>query len=546
MNQRPNLPKNPLRRDGVSQGQRLTLALSPDGADTAQVDEHGLADFLVLAYKLSEQVCYHNLPDSNAAAGSTSNASADENWQDFFKFYTPVQIALISKIQTQTIKQEYDDLLKSFLSVRNDGDSSKRIPELKCILEFWKLKILQPIQTWYEVLETYTPLRSIIKGLVNTNLAEAITQILSFERSHPSGEGSFYPYFIEAFGLTITTEQINALPLAPSLFSSTIRDDLDGIFQSLFQVYRQIIGQAPSYLRTSLSARRDHPPHLALYVAMLDVLQPARDDLNRMTQRHLDFFYRQVLALPARPATPDYAHLLFELVKPQREYRLAAGTRFKAGKDATGTELFYALDQDVVDHKATIASLKGLFLESTEFPENTPTNIGRLLISPVANSADGLGGEFSKEQAVKAWLPFGGPRIPSSQTAQSDSLPTPQGIPAQLGVAIASDVLLLQEGERTITLMLTLESVFESPEGLDLTNAFEIYLSGEKEWILAQAKASSEDESPAYIYAVTWNAENSALEIVVKLTAEVDPVLPYDTNNPIPFDPDTPNLPLTL
>ncbi|NEQ54474.1 MAG: hypothetical protein F6K11_30810, partial [Leptolyngbya sp. SIO3F4] len=551
MNQRPNLPKNPLRRDGVSQRQRLTMALSPDAASAAQVDERSLADFLVLAYRLSEQVHYYKLPTSGA--GVSANAtSADGHWQDFFGGYTPVQIALISKTQTQNVKQRYDGFLKTFLSVRS---SDRNCEHLICILKCWKTGILQPIQTWYEGLESYTPLRSVIKGLVNTNLTEAIVQILSFEQLCPSGEGDFYSPFIKTFGLPITLEQSNTPPEAPPLSSSTIRDDLDGIFQSLFQVYRQIINQAPNYLEASLSDRRDHPPHLALYVAMLDVLQPARDDLNRMTQRHLDFFYRQVLALPARPATPDYAHLLFELVKPQREYKLAAGTRFKAGKDETGVELFYALDQDVVVHKATIASLKGLFLESKEFPTGIPTDIRRLLASPVANSADGLGEEFPKEQAVKAWIPFGGPRDSTSQTAQSNLstlFQTSQGVPAQLGVAIASDVLLLQEGDRTITLALTLESVFESPENLDtLENAFEIYLSGEKEWIPAKAQTSSESSpAPAFIESAKWDkndsSSNATLTIVVTLTAEVDPVLPYDTNNPIPFDPEVPNLPLTL
>ena len=539
MSQRPNLPKNPLRRAGVSQRQRLTSALSPNGANAVQVDERNLADFLVLAHRLSPQVRYHRLP------GAAAPASADDHWQGFFEAYTPVQIALISKTQTRTVKREYDGLLGLFLKEDVQGQKEER---LRDILLLWQTEILKPIDTWYKGLESYTPLRSVIKGLINTNLTETIALILSFEQAHPSGQVDFYLPFIDAFGLPLTPAAVNMPPLAPSLFSPTIRDDLDGIFQSLFQVYRQIIDQAPSYLATSLSARRDHPPHLALYIAMLDVLQPARDDLNRMTQRHLDFFYRRVLALPARPATPDYVHLLFELVKPQRDYKLAAGTRFKAGKDATGVELFYSLDQDIVIHKATIASLKGLFLESKEFPENIPTNVVKLLTSPVANSADGLGAEFPKEQAVKAWLPFGGPRVSPSQAAAVS-----QGNAAQLGVAISSDILLLQEDTRTITLELTLGSVFQSPKNLDtLKNAFEVYLSGEKEWIVAKASASSESPAaPAVIKSVTWEQEDETsidaiLEIVVTLAAEVDPVLPYDTNNPIPFDPDTPNLPLTL
>ena len=597
MNQRPNLQKNPLRRDGVSQRQRLTPALSPDKLNAAQVDERDLADFLVLAYRLSEQVYYYNIPGTQLSNSSSNravnNLSAfslsslqDGDWRDFFEDYAPVQIALISKIRPQAVKCSYDKLFNSFLK---QPSCNTLVP----ILTLWRTSILMPVHLWYQTLGTYTPFRATIKDLVNTNLGEPINQIIALEQvcepekiiTRParltllvlwwkwyvtlqrdrSTNPALKPTLLDRCWLTSLVyvlipnfyevfKELFQLPLVPELgaLSSDVfftleadsHREIDGIFQVLFQVYRQIIHQAPTYLDASLGDRRDHPPHLALYVAMLDVLQPARDDLNRITQRHLDFFYRQVLALPGRPATPDYAHLLFELAKPQREYKLAAGTRFKAGKDATGVELFYALDQDMVVHKASIASLRGLFLESSQFPSKVPADLKRLLASPVANSFDGQGEAFPKEQAIKAWLPFGGPRIQTSSTQGTSEQPDIQGIPAQLGVAIASDVLLLQEGVRTITLVLSLDSIFQPLDGLDLKQAFVIYLSGEKDWILAQAV--SDDESPAMIESATWDGSNSTLVITVRLTAEVDPILPYDPSNPIPFQPDTPNLSLTL
>mgnify|MGYP001791504606 CR=1 FL=1 len=163
------------------------------------------------------------------------------------------------------------------------------------------------------------------------------------------------------------------------------------------------------------------------------------------------------------------------------------------------------------------------------------------MASPIANSADGHGEAFSKEQTIKAWLPFGGPRTSNSQPAQLDDAQLSQGSPVSLGVAIASDVLLLQEGQRTITLLLSVSGIFESLEGLDLRKAFNIYLSGDKEWILAAA-----DDSSAYIESAEWNNSDSVLTIVGVLTAAVDPVLPYDPSVPIPFNPDVPNQPLAL
>ena len=161
MNNRTDLPKNPLRRAGVSQRQRLTPALAPDQPQAAQVDERKLADFLVLAHRLSKQVNYYKVPERRASAPlenglvenrledrpTTYNRSdalaslQDGDWQDFFAGYAPVQIALISKLRPQSVKHDYDKLLGSFLK-QPDGTT------LTPILNFWRACILKPIQDW--------------------------------------------------------------------------------------------------------------------------------------------------------------------------------------------------------------------------------------------------------------------------------------------------------------------------------------------------------------------------------------------------------------
>ena len=147
MNIRREPPKNPLMRDGVSQGQRQVPALSPD---YVKVDEGDLADFLVFAY------------------------TQYDNWQDFF-VSTPVQIALISKTRPDKFKDDYTKNLDIFLKNR----SLEKPETLKPILATWR-QVLQQIKQWYEKLEPYTKLKSVIKGLVKTNLIEALKRIQSF------------------------------------------------------------------------------------------------------------------------------------------------------------------------------------------------------------------------------------------------------------------------------------------------------------------------------------------------------------------------------
>ncbi|NEP60336.1 MAG: hypothetical protein F6K31_25590, partial [Symploca sp. SIO2G7] len=447
---------NPLSRDGVSQRQRQLEALS---TDYVQLDERGLADFLVFAHGLAQQVNYYNLDNQLA-----------ENWQSLFASSTPVQIALISKTRPQILNQRYQQQLETFL----DDQSS---PALGEILLTWA-RLLGQIQAWYQDLQPYTPLRAIIRGLVKTNLGDLLNQMRAIEAAYETEAGqratpeNFYTTFAAVFALSLATVTADDSPLTGTRFQ--VRSGLDAIFQRLFQNYRQIIQLAPQYLVSSLTARADHPPHLALYIAFLEVMKPVQADLNRMTQRHLDFFYEKVLQLPRRDAQPDHVHLLFELAKFQPGYGLNADSRVKAGKDATGVALFYRLDQDVVLDNAQITSLKGLFLDSRS---NDLSLITGLYESPMANSADGRGAEFPKDQVVNAWRPFG--------DRSRDR--------AKVGLAIASPSLLLTEGQRTVTVEFTLTNLkpgVQVPPS-QLPALFNVSFSGEKDWIIATISANS-------------------------------------------------------
>jgi hypothetical protein len=438
---------NQLIRDGISQRQRKVTALSPD---FVKVDEWDLADFLVFADRLSQQIIYYK------ASGQLDDNQPEGDWQEFFKGSTPVQIALISKTQSAIIRDKYNQQLQIFLFDRTPTN-------LAAIVATWQ-DIFQQIQDWYQGLAVDTPLQAIIKGLVQTNLQQPFLQIQAWElQSGQNPRQQFNSNFARVFELSSAP-----IPSIQSIDARVeLRVELDAVFQVLFQNYRQVILLAPAYLMPSLADRQDLPPHLALYLGFWEVLKPARDDLNRMTQRHLDFFYRRVLRLPEKSATPDLAHLIFELAKFQSEYKLDRDTAFKAGKDAQGVELFYQLNQEILVHQAQIVSLKGLFLASLKTGKVQPTNITGLYSSPVVNSADGQGKEFPKEQLVKAWQAFGNIDRPD----------------AQIGLAIASDIFYLQEGTRIVVLKMTFNRVPIGLQSSDLSKIFKVDFSGKKDWI---------------------------------------------------------------
>lgn len=525
--------KNPLVRDGTAQQQRQMAALSPD---FVQVDETDLADFLVFAYEMSQRVIHYD--EQNQVTG---------DWRDFFERSIPVQLALISKTRPEAVQNHYNQALKAFLAqwaiapAAASFATEPRLDYLEKILDIYA-ELLEVLHTWDEGLTDGTFLKTVLHTSVKTNLLQPSRRIAWLEqgvfiqcasrretilRRYEAG----YQRFAQSFGIA-------ALKQAPSYHPSQADDsssfhlrqiltnreqaqaELNSIFQPLFQTYLRIIQLAPDALPQSLTVDQSLPPHLALYVAFWHLLKPARTDLNRMTQRHLDFFYREVLRLSERPAQPDKAHIILELAKFQPTYKLSPQTRFTAGTDATGVDLFYMLNDEIVLNTAQVAELKGIFQQSqpqqSQPQQGTLERLDReilgLHISAVANSFDGKGGKFPSDQVIQAWLPFGNETRPV----------------AEVGLAIASPVLLLKEGDRTITFTILLN--FPSTPNLSaverhLIQDLRVEFSGATGWV----KGAIDPES------VRLTARS---DTVYALTIRVH--LPVGTASILPYHPDLP------
>lgn len=247
-------------------------------------------------------------------------------------------------------------------------------------------------------------------------------------------------------------------------------------------------------------------PHYALFLAFLEIFRYAQDDLNTITQRHLDFYYRDVLQLKEQDAIPDQVFIIFGLAQQVASSLVPEGTELNAKKDATGVDLVYDTAKDIVVNNTQVASLKALYFNKD--------NDDRLYASPVANSADGQGKEIEGDE--KKWQTFGAPADPSL----AFNSPQIDRLQADVGFAFASPVLQMAEGNRTVQLTLILDNNMGISTA-DLQNAFTVLFSGEKDWI-----ATSSD--PAKLPADATYVNGNAIVINRTLTTDQPAVISYN------------------
>ena len=210
-------------------------------------------------------------------------------------------------------------------------------------------------------------------------------------------------------------------------------------------------------------------PHLALFITFIKLLEHTKQRFNKLTKRHLDFYFAQILQIEKQKITPDKVHVVFELAKNAVAEKIGNDTQLDGGKDADGNKLIYKTTNTLVANQTKVASLKSVF--------NDHFN-RKLKAAAVANSFDGNGEDFPDKE-VK-WWPFGYYEAEGKSTINE----YPELPDAKIGFALAGEILQLQEGVRTVQVRLSFsKALSQSITFEDLEENLEIYCTGENDWL---------------------------------------------------------------
>jgi len=537
--------KNLLVRDGASQYARVLKSLDPS---FAAIDERSLTDLIQFLKKYASELTYYhqeNKPDgtweiflqnncvcllSDIVSFNSKNArNAFKKAAENISSGSPAQVSRQLKNQFDLIftlifeaEKWYRHIDRSLLlynEIRKEIISGLSMELFNVISWYKKGAAVSLVDTTLPSDQTFEyPVKSSEEILINNTFSEAWYRYKDPVTDLPYSTWTDYYNSIAPSDVY----QPSGSPKDKALYTQYfLQRSIDKTLSS----YGRILVNRDLFLNDMLTNYPSHEPHTGLLLSFLQLFDYARDQINTLTRRHLDFYLEDVLGLKKKEAVADKAFIIFELAKGIDKYKVAKDTSLSAGKDDTGKEVLFFTAKESVINRSSVSEIKSIYVDFE--------NDYRVYASPCADSSDGKGADFTEDPG--RWKPFG-----ESQKSRDNERTMPD---ASIGFLITSGIFELSEGKRKIKVDIHCDLSLSDLSADFLKTGFNVHISGEKGWI---------EYIPAIITNTTANDDihtnhlifnHDLIQLLIEITEDKDPVVALDPSlHDARFDFDTPGI----
>jgi hypothetical protein len=433
------------------------------------IDGRTEQDWLYFLTEFSKLINFYN--DSNTIEG---------NWSPFLLKDPVFLMASISKTNYKNLHADYKNScaeIQRLVQNENGGNPHSnalnklfdRITAIYKIIERWthfmqssdeiydlKTYILQEVKTRLSI--DFWAIQSFREYLYRLSVEGVfivpapLKEFDSFDKNIWNINKDKTPFW-QVFGFE-TEQTILQTTATITTFSLEI---LTKIGDRLFPFLETIIHHSTKEFKR-LSLKKGQFPDTTLLRSFVNALKVQQNQMNGISEKHLDFYYKDILKQTKLPAIADHTFLCATLAKPTKAYTLPAGTLFNAGVDAQKNSILFASQKNMNLNPATITSVHTLSYQV----KNTPSYNLQSIAKPTAIQLD-------SENKVISWDTFG----------SGKPVVDPVANPNLIGIAFASPMLLLREGQRTVKLTLQFDDQIDLP----LLQSANYFLSTQKEWL---------------------------------------------------------------
>ena len=391
-----------------------------------KIDNRTIADFLLFTEKYADQIYAYEFDTSVDPIKS-------KTWKKFFHSDISVLLAKLS-----TLNQ--NDFLPFYLKEEPIKGYERQQLVVQSKLDVIVNFISIITDSYYHVLDIYNEdpkIKPFLDQIVQIKEDEHLEKILKSASSLglKLNDDLHLPNHFELIlgaHFFVPNKKINIRKNIHTL------EELNKEMNQLLTHANKIIFLSKELFIESLNNDQNHNPGTALFITFLKLYSYVQNDLNEITGKHLDYFYKEILQQKIKPSEPDHVHVYFTLADHVESYVVEKGTLFKAGIDEEGYDFVYEADDFLTINQTKITDLCSIYVSSHKEVgiENSYEFISNIYNSEMLTSKNG-GFDFSLK-----------PKPFSAFDTKNEFIENNNIKVSEIGFAISSPVLLMKEGKR--------------------------------------------------------------------------------------------------
>lgn len=427
-------------KEGISQAERWFDTLVPE---YVSIDSREIPDFIKFITDLSERVYYYNL--QNEVAGT---------WSDFFSEDPNILAVLISRFNLQGIVEEFEGRKQKIIEAETDEDV------LKALVSLFRF-ISQIANDLHMIRQRFIGTRSYGEMTeITTNIDEIENEVtqLSLYYTEAAREFGLEPDIdFSHFRFSSRVDSDTRVFITGNTVKERIENAMD-FFVKLFDEFNSkfsiLVKTTLNYVNKAPLTEKTFSPQLALFIAFLDLYAHLRQQINGITRRHLDFYFKEVLGIPSESSSPDTVHLLFDPEAQVKSVKLLTSDVLTAEIPGNEEPLIYKLENELVVTNARVAELKTIAVSDYKqilAPEKQFRDVNEVQVYKADNPVFNPLAFQKKLTDINSWPVLGEDQheLAGNLRAMDD---------AEIGAILASPLFYQTEGERSFTLSIELRS----------------------------------------------------------------------------------------
>ena len=408
--------------------------------ENIKIDDREVEDLIMFTLRLSKKINFYNLKNRK-----------EGYWDDLIELDDTFLIAEILKFDLILHDKQRLNIVRELNDFSSQREKEIIFGKLFSLLALY----FEKINKWY--LSATRNITSVESSPIELELEQAIVNQLK------SVFNVFVGYYLS---LKDNTNFNIDLEFDPTVFASIwglnnihpldIFEDIDLnqpplssglkklilLYNPVYSIVYNVQLRAKPLFEKSLKERSIHKAHMGLILSFFDLFKNLQLDLNSLSKKHLDFYYRSVLMQEPKNITPQKMFVYFDINQNQKTINLSANTDVIVGQYDNGDNILYSTTNEINLYNTKINELSTFFIsKSNRFDYNSNFRLVSGLYSKTHCKSNDELLKFNQNEDVFSTLG-------EEQFLKTNSMQTMDV--ARVGFAISSSTLSLAKSSREI------------------------------------------------------------------------------------------------